>query len=111
MASVPERMKARLRMACALATLFALAALAGGQRAFATGPAEAAKSRDALAGQLQIYFIDVEGGQSTLIVTPSHQSLLVDTGWPGFNGRDADRIVHAVKLAGINRINYLLITH
>ncbi len=58
---------------------------------------------------LQIYSIDVEGGQATLIVTPSRQSLLIDTGWPG--GRDAGRIVDAAKLAGITQIDYLLITH
>jgi len=60
---------------------------------------------------LDIYFIDVEGGQATLIVTPSGQSLLVDTGWPGNNGRDADRIVAAANLAGVRRIDYLLVTH
>ena len=60
---------------------------------------------------LQIYALDVEGGQSTLIVTPRGQSLLVDTGWPGFEGRDADRIVAAAKLAGVQQIDYLLITH
>jgi competence protein ComEC len=60
---------------------------------------------------LQIFFIDVEGGQATLIVTPSGQSLLIDTGWPGFNGRDAGRIVTAAKEAGLNRIDYVLITH
>ena len=32
---------------------------------------------------LQIYFVDVEGGQATLVVSPSGQSLLIDTGWPG----------------------------
>jgi len=53
----------------------------------------------------------VEGGQSTLIVSPSGQSLLVDTGWDDFNGRDADRIVAAAKLAGVKQIDYLLITH
>jgi beta-lactamase superfamily II metal-dependent hydrolase len=62
-------------------------------------------------GALQIYSIDVEGGQSTLIVTPSGQSLLVDTGWADENGRDAGRIVSAAKLAGVKRIDYLLITH
>ena len=111
MSTARDRMKASLRMACALAILFALAALAGGPRVFAAGPAAAANNQHAQPGKLKIYFIDVEGGQSTLIVTPSHQSLLVDTGWPGFNGRDAERIVHAAKLAGIKRINYLLITH
>jgi competence protein ComEC len=61
--------------------------------------------------KLQIYFLDVEGGQSTLLVAPSGQSLLVDTGWPGNNNRDADRIAEAVKLAGLKKIDYVLITH
>jgi competence protein ComEC len=61
--------------------------------------------------KLQIYFLDVEGGQSTLLVAPSGQSLLVDTGWPGNNNRDADRIAEAVKLAGLKQIDYVLITH
>ncbi len=60
---------------------------------------------------LDAYFIDVEGGQATLIISPSGQSLLIDTGWAGFNNRDADRIVAAAKLAGIQQIDYLLITH
>jgi beta-lactamase superfamily II metal-dependent hydrolase len=60
---------------------------------------------------LQIYFVDVEGGQATLFVTPDRHSLLIDTGWPGNDGRDADRIVSAAKLAGINRIDYVLLTH
>lgn len=63
------------------------------------------------ARSLEIFFIDVEGGQSTLIVSPSGQSMLVDTGWRGFDGRDADRIVQAAKAAGVKQINYLLITH
>ena len=67
-------------------------------------PVSAAKS-------LQIHFIDVEGGQATLIVSPSGQSLLVDTGWPGFNGRDADRIQKTAKKAGVKKIDQLLITH
>ena len=60
---------------------------------------------------LQIYFIDVEGGQATLFITPEHQSLLIDTGWPGNNGRDADRIVAAAHDAGISKIDFVLITH
>jgi competence protein ComEC len=60
---------------------------------------------------LRIYFVDVEGGQATLFVTPAKQSLLIDTGWPGYEGRDADRIVAAAKLAGITKIDYVLITH
>lgn len=60
---------------------------------------------------LEIRFIDVEGGQATLIVSPSGESLLVDTGYPGNNGRDADRIAAAAKQAGLSRIDYLVITH
>ena len=60
---------------------------------------------------LEIYFIDVEGGQSTLFVTPGGQSLLVDTGWPGNAFRDANRIVAACKRAKVKKIDYLLITH
>lgn len=60
---------------------------------------------------LRIYSIDVEGGQSTLLVSPSGASLLVDAGWRGNNGRDADRIQAAMHDAGIARIDHLLITH
>jgi competence protein ComEC len=60
---------------------------------------------------LEFYFIDVEGGQATLIVSPSGQSLLVDAGWPGYNNRDADRIARAAKAAGVKKIDFLLITH
>jgi beta-lactamase superfamily II metal-dependent hydrolase len=63
------------------------------------------------AGKLRIYFFDVEGGQSTLFVTPAGKSLLIDTGWPDNNFRDADRIVAAAKSAGLSRIDYVLITH
>jgi beta-lactamase superfamily II metal-dependent hydrolase len=61
--------------------------------------------------KLRIYFVDVEGGQATLFVAPSGESLLVDTGWPDTSGRDADRIVAAAKKAGISKIDYVLITH
>ncbi len=60
---------------------------------------------------LQVYFVDVEGGQATLFVTPDHHSLLIDTGWPGNNGRDQDRIVAAAHQAGLTRIDNVLITH
>lgn len=60
---------------------------------------------------LHIFFVDVEGGQATLFVTPAGQSLLIDTGWPGNDGRDADRIVAAAKKAGIRKIDYVVITH
>src|SRR5580698_1021449 len=70
---------------------------------------------------LSIYFIDVEGGQSTLIVTPDRHSLLVDSGWAGqgtgfapadpHQARDANRIAAAARDAGVSRIDFLLITH
>lgn len=60
---------------------------------------------------LQIYFVDVEGGQATLFVTPAGKSLLIDTGWPGNEGRDPDRILAAAKEAGISKIDFVLITH
>ncbi len=47
----------------------------------------------------------------TLLVAPSGASLLVDTGWPDHDGRDADRIQAAMRGAGITRIDHLLITH
>jgi len=70
-----------------------------------------AVSSDAAQKALRIFFVDVEGGQATLFVTPTGQSLLVDTGWPGNDGRDADRIVAAAKKAGVSRIDYVVITH
>jgi beta-lactamase superfamily II metal-dependent hydrolase len=60
---------------------------------------------------LLIYAIDVEGGQATLLVSPSKASLLIDTGWPDNNGRDAERIQEAMKDAGITRLDKVLITH
>jgi beta-lactamase superfamily II metal-dependent hydrolase len=60
---------------------------------------------------LEIFFVDVEGGQATLFVTPAGQSLLIDTGWEYNAFRDANRIVKAAKLAGIKKIDCVLITH
>jgi len=59
---------------------------------------------------LDIYFIDVEGGAATLIVTPTGRSLLIDTGFPG--DRDAGRIAHvALEIAGLKQIDHCVITH
>ena len=71
---------------------------------------------------LSIYFIDVEGGQSTLVVTPAGESLLIDAGFPGdgtfaskagdpAKARDAQRILAAARDAGVKQIDYLLLTH
>lgn len=58
---------------------------------------------------LDVYFIDVEGGQATLFVSPSGQSVLVDAGFPG--DRDAGRIAEVAKLAGVSRLDYFVNTH
>jgi len=73
------------------------------------------------AGTLDIYFIDTEGGQATLIVTPAGESLLIDAGYGARGGRgrgpvqpadrDATRIIAAATAAGLRQIDYLLITH
>lgn len=63
------------------------------------------------ASGLQVYFIDVDGGQSTLFVTPAGKSLLIDTGWAGNDGLDAKRIAAAAKDAGVSKIDYVLLTH
>lgn len=71
---------------------------------------------------LDIYFIDVEGGQSTLIITPTGQTMLIDAGFPGAGGfssppgdpataRDPQRILAVAKAAGVSRIDYLFVTH
>lgn len=62
------------------------------------------------AGTLEIYWVDSEGGGSTLMVTPSGESILVDTGNPG--GRDPQRIHKvATELAGLKRLDHVIITH
>src|SRR5215471_14189982 len=70
-----------------------------------------ALSANAQSKDLVIYAVDVEGGQATLFVAPGGGSLLVDTGWPGNSGRDAERIKAAMKDAGISKIDKVLITH
>jgi competence protein ComEC len=70
---------------------------------------------------LEIYFIDTEGGQATLLVTPAGESVLIDAGYgarrgrgtipPVAAGRDAERILDAAKESGISRIDYLVVTH
>ena len=68
-----------------------------------TGRAQAPRS-------LQVYWIDVEGGAATLIVTPAGESVLVDAGNPG--GRDSGRVLKTAReLAHLTRIDYLVVTH
>ena len=62
--------------------------------------------------RLDIYFIDVEGGAATLIVTPAGESLLIDSGYPGFDNRDRDRIIDVViKTAKLKKIDYAVVSH
>ena len=97
---MPVRRRSLLCLA-ALVCSFALLALA-----------PAARAQTKAASQLLIYAIDVEGGQSTLLVdTVTRASLLVDTGWPENDGRDAVRIQAAMSDAGITHIDHVLITH
>jgi beta-lactamase superfamily II metal-dependent hydrolase len=62
---------------------------------------------------LDMYFLDMEGGGGTLMVSPSGESLLVDVGGgsQAASVRDADRIAAAAKQAGVRQIDYLVITH
>ena len=76
--------------------------------AFMVSPA----AQDRAAKPLNIYVVDVEGGNATLFVSPSGESLLMDTGNGGAAAaRDADRIMAAVKDAGLSRIDHLITTH
>ena len=60
---------------------------------------------------LDMWVIDTEGGKALLILSPSGQSMLVDTGFPGFNGRDTNRILEACQAAGVSKLNFLVSTH
>jgi competence protein ComEC len=63
------------------------------------------------AGTFDVYVLDVEGGKAVLCVSPSGESLLFDAGWPGFNGRDVNRIAEALQATGLKQIDYLVISH
>jgi beta-lactamase superfamily II metal-dependent hydrolase len=72
-------------------------------------PGELAAADD---GPLHIYFIDVEGGAATLIITPSGESVLIDSGYPDNQGRDLNRIIHVAKdVAGLKRIDHAVVSH
>jgi competence protein ComEC len=93
-----------------LVVLMALSAVARGQNGDHRGPSGGVQR-----GDLQVYLVDVEGGQATLFVAPDGESLLVDTGSPDSKSstapRDASRIAAVCKLAGVTKIDNLLITH
>jgi competence protein ComEC len=77
----------------------------------AVGVLAAAGTLVAAQKNLDIYWIDAEGGAATLIVTPAGQSLLIDTANRTPDDRDAKRIMSAVQQAGLKKIDFLLTTH
>jgi competence protein ComEC len=94
-------MKMSLRCHCLFAITFGTALLA----------LERGARGDAKNGRLDIYFIDVEGGAATLFVTPAGESLLIDSGYPDNNGRDRDRVLKAVRAAGLKQLDHAAVTH
>src|SRR5918995_1501088 len=58
---------------------------------------------------LEIWVVDVEGGKAALYVTPTGQTAIIDTGFPG--ARDLERIMAAIADAGVKQIDYLISTH
>jgi glyoxylase-like metal-dependent hydrolase (beta-lactamase superfamily II) len=71
-----------------------------------------AKAQTKATKGLDINVIDVEGGNSTLFVPPSGESVLIDTGNAGgATGRDSGRILDAIKDAGLQQIDHLITTH
>jgi beta-lactamase superfamily II metal-dependent hydrolase len=92
-----------------MTNLFIVAALAAALSAAQAGPARSAPPKP---GTLDIYWIDVEGGASTLVVTPAGESVLMDAGFAGFNDRDAARIEQIVrKEAKLQQLDYVLVSH
>src|SRR4026208_2783 len=103
-------MKRRRRRICrpsgdVMRASFALIAVAL-TAALAAAPTRTARTT------LDIYVVDVEGGNATLYVAPSGESVLIDTGNGGAAGaRDPDRIMAAVTDAGLSKIDHLSTTH
>ena len=60
---------------------------------------------------LDIYWIDVEGGAATLVVTPEREAVLMDAGWDREDARDANRIQAAMRDARIDEIDYFIASH
>lgn len=63
-------------------------------------------------GRLDIYFIDVEGGAATLLVTPANESILIDSGYPDNGGRDRDRILDVIQnVAKLEQLDHASVSH
>ena len=87
-------------MAKSIACITALVLLSAGLVAFQTSNTRT----------LDIYWIDVEGGAATLLVSPGGESLLFDAGWEN-DGRDAKRIAAAARQAGLTKIDHFVMSH
>jgi competence protein ComEC len=83
----------------------------GGGGRTGTGGAPAADGGAGRGGTLDIYWIDVEGGAATLMVSPTGQSLLVDGGFPGNNDRDLNRVLAVLAEARVTQLDYVITTH
>ncbi|SFJ48078.1 ComEC/Rec2 family competence protein [Planctomicrobium piriforme] len=71
-----------------------------------------AAQADGKNGRLDLYFIDVEGGAATLLVTPAGESVLIDSGYPDNMGRDRDRILKVVReVAKLDHIDHAVVSH
>jgi competence protein ComEC len=92
-----------MRTIAVLLAAAVLVAVAGIQHILAQAPVPSPRTT------LDIYYLDTEGGQATLFVSPSGGSMLVDTGYAG--GRDADRIVSVMRGAGLTMLDHVVITH
>jgi len=100
-------MPSRLRIALFLLVTLGVTPLSG-QASTVPAPAQRSSRPPSLA-TLDIYIVDTEGGKAALYVTPSSETVLIDTGNPG--ARDLDRILEVFKVAGVTRIDHLISTH
>jgi competence protein ComEC len=105
------------RITLVIAAIVALVGAAGYGQA-QTQQAPVVRVPQPTPGTMELYFIDTEGGQSVLIVSPGNgmlgarETLLIDAGnLTNPPGRDADRIVAAMKDAGVDRIDYMVVSH
>jgi competence protein ComEC len=93
-----------------IALFVALAGATAELSAQAAAPSQPAHPAASVASKtLDIYIVDTEGGKATLFVSPSGETVLVDTGNPG--ARDLDRIMEVLGVAGVTKLDYLISTH
>jgi competence protein ComEC len=81
---------------------------------FALGiAASAARAQpgEAIRRGFDIYLVDVEGGGATLLVTPAGQAVLIDGGWATPNRRDSKRVLAVAHRAGVDRLDYVIVSH